>query len=277
MKRKIFLIFIVLLFSVSFVCAENNNDNIADSITPVSISDNGIQFSDGFIGFCLDSDSNDLTTSDTFTLSKSGGNSTVNNVKLAIIECYKQGKENNIGSIVEKVIKGDTSFIDNAKDEKIGNNKVAELNNGSKATFNFELLKPTDDNKSDCLAYTVSIKAPDNPDNSSDDNKSDTEPSKDPSKNTDNSSSKKASDDKNKTITNETNKTEVNKTNTLIIQENNTTIIHHNTVTTIDNTTNGTPENNTLSNLLKSGNSILILIIVIVVIVIVAVGLRRRD
>ena len=66
MNKKIIVTLIVLLFCVgclSMVSADNSTNetsqddasiDLSNYIVPVSITDNGIEFSDGFTGFCLD-------------------------------------------------------------------------------------------------------------------------------------------------------------------------------------------------------------------------------
>lgn len=317
MKWKIILISLALLFSLSLVCAEENNttdiaeiEDTANYIIPVAISDNGIEFSDDFIGFCVDMTKADITTSDNFVLGEFSNSKVENDIKLAIIECYKQGKENDIDKIVSEVVKGDTSIIDDVSSDQIENSAVVEINNDSEATFEFELLKSTDDAKSDCVAYKVSMKPIENKnvlgavaddsddkqtddgnsDNQNDDNAKDdktddvnTDKQSDDDKNTaknedktEDTTKSNESDGNENTIVNETNTTIVNKTNTVIVNENNTTIINNNNVKTVNNTTDE-PQNDTVANIMKTaGNPIFILIIVIIAIVI-AVAVSRRK
>ena len=295
MNKKILVFFVVLLFSISMVWAENNTtdtvkeEDSGDYILPISISNGEIKFNDGFTGFGIDENKNNIELTDKFSLDDSSGSNIENTIKLIIIEAYKQGKENNIGQIIEKFKSGDSSdsVINEAlkSNEKIGNKHVEKIDNTTEATFNFEYLKSADSAKSDCIAYKVSIKtvakqeiltAPgeDTADNLKEtptqDKKGDNENNND----TDNQNKSKDNAD---TTVNETNKTIVNKTNTIIVNENNTTIINNNNVKTINNT-NDTPKNDTTSQLLKTaGNPIFILIIVIVIIAIVAVAVRRKD
>lgn len=277
MKWKIILISLVLLFSLSLVCAEENNttdiaeiDDAANYITPVAISGNGIEFSDDFIGFCIDLTKEDIGSSDNFVLGEFSNSKVENDIKLAIIECYKQGKENDIKDIVSKVVNGDASIIEDVSDEKIGNKEVVEINNDTEATFEFELLKSTDDAKSDCVAYKVSMKPIEkkdvlavagndsdekqtddgNSDNQNDDKQSDD--NKDNASNEDkaaNANTDKQSDD-NKDNTNKEDKTEdtaknnksngnentvVNETNTTIVNKTNTLIVNENNTTIVNN------------------------------------------
>ena len=187
MKMKIILIFVVLLFTIGIVCGENETDDtmqIEDTgnyIHPSSVSSDLIQFSDGFTGFCLDNSKDTITTSDKFTLGRFSEDNMENNIKLAIIECYKQGKENEIGKIISQLESRDSSS-DVVKEvlssaETIGKTSVVEIDNSTEATFTFELLKSVDENKSDVLAYTVSMEKIESndtnsnttPDNSTDD------------------------------------------------------------------------------------------------------------
>jgi len=299
MKNKIIILLVVLLFSVGLAWAEDNATEdleIEDSgnyILPISISNGVIKFDDGFEGFCLDLSKDSITTSDKFELGALKNSGDENNVKLAIIECYKQGKESDIGKIVKNIISGnsDDEVIKEAlsSNEKIGSQHIVNIDNTTEATFTFELLKSTDDSKSDVLAYKVSTKTVEQPEiigasEDSDDNKKtddqttkeDTTDEKTTEDTTDNKDAANKTEPKNKTTVNEKNETIVNKTNTVIVNENNTTIINNNNVKTI-NKTNDTPENDTTSQLLKAaGNPIFILIIVIVIIAIVAVAMRRK-
>lgn len=317
MKNKIIILLVVLLFSVGLAWAEDNATEdlkIEDSgnyILPISIADGVIKFDDGFEGFCLDLSKDSITTSDKFELGALKNSGDENNVKLAIIECYKQGKESDIGKIVKNLLSGNSNneVLKEAlnSNEKIGSQHVVNIDNTTEATFTFELLKSTDDSKSDVLAYKVSTKTVEQPeiigasDDSDNDKKTD-EPTDDKTTKedttdktddetvkdnatdekttedtTDNKDTANKTEPKNKTTVNEKNETIVNKTNTVIVNENNTTIINNNNVKTI-NKTNATPENDTTSQLLKAaGNPIFILIIVIVIIAIVAVVMRRKD
>lgn len=333
MEKKIILIFVVLLFAAGIAFAENNTTKsveIEDSgnyILPVSITSEGIKFDDGFTGFCIDPSKSSIQTTDKFELGVIGSSEIENDIKLAIIECYKQGKEDAMADILSQINdKGSNNDVLSAvfsSNEKIGNTAVVEIDNTTEATFEFEFLKSTDDTKSDCVAYTVSMKTIEKEDvlaasdesadvqktdnttedeltqNASDltkenaaesDNHTDlTKGSapesgnqsdltkEDTSESGNQTDLKKATEDKNAgdndTTTKETNKTIINKTNTVIVNENNTTVINHNNVKTL----NDTPKNDTVQDLLKAGNPILILIIVIVVAVIVAVVVKRKD
>lgn len=174
MKKKIILIFVVLLFSLGIAFAENNTtesieieDNV-DYILPISITNEGIKFDDGFIGFCIDSTKSNIETSDNFTLGVLGDSEIENNIKLAIIECYKQGKEDAMADILSQIDdKGSNNDVLNAvfnSDERIGDTAVVNIDNTTEATFEFEFLKSSDDAKSDCVAYKVSMKTIENED-----------------------------------------------------------------------------------------------------------------
>lgn len=320
MEKKIIMIFVVLLFAVGIAFAENNTTDtveIEDSgnyILPISITSEGIKFDDGFIGFCIDPSKSNIQTTDKFELGVLGDSEIENNIKLAIIECYKQGKEDAMADILSQINdKGSSNDVLSAvfsSNEKIGNTAVVEIDNTTEATFEFEFLKSTDDAKSDCVAYTVSEKTIEkeeplgasNDDNesdfdnateekeplgatSTDDNKSDSDnktvqplAASDTQNITESianntTDDKKASQPQNDKNTKENTKTVINKTTTTVVNETNTTIINHNNVKTV----NDTPKNDTVQDLLKAGNPILILIIVIVVAVIVAVVVKRKD
>ena len=302
MIKKITLLLIVLIVSVgclSLVSADNSTndtlkttneaDNSVAYITVSSINGNTIKFSDGFTGFCLNSNKK-IGSSDKFT-SKST-TSSENAVKLAIIECYKQNKENEIGSVVSKVVAKDTSNAIAQKalssSETVGNSVVVKISNTTEASFNFELLKASENDKSDCIAYTVSLQQiiPEDTlaagENVSDANttadgnvKNTSDDSKVQNKSSDEKTTPNKTDEKSdETVVNETNKTIINKTKTTIVNENNTTIINKNN----KKITNETPKNATIQETIMrtAGNPIFILAIVIVIIAIVGVAMRKR-
>ncbi len=173
MNKKIIVFFVVLLFSLSMVWADNNTTDtseVEDSgnyILPISISDGEIKFNDGFTGFGIDSNKNKIEMSDEFLLATFSGDSNENTVKLIIIEAYKQGKENDIAKILNKFVNGDSNddVISEAlnSNEKISDNAVVKIDNTTEATFNFEYLQSVDDDKSDCIAYKVSMKTTEEP------------------------------------------------------------------------------------------------------------------
>ncbi len=330
MTRKITALLIVLIFSVclaSIAFAENNSVNesqLADDgqnteinnannqaiedtsnyIKVTSISGREFKFNDGFTGFCLSS-TGTIETGDTFTSGAFANSQTENYVKLAIIEAYKLGKENNLGEIISKIVNGNMDTGDEVikavmdSNEQIGQSKTVNIDNTTEATFTFELLKSTDEDHIECLGYTVS-KKPVEPVISGDESASDDKQSDDnngtqpagnvtPEDNDKKADSGNATPEKNQTDdkNSKDNKTEPEKTdnkkvvkndttivkNTTTVIENNTTIVHNN-VKEVNNTT--APKNNTATNLLKAGYPIIILLIVIVIAV-VAVVIKRRE
>lgn len=317
MTKKILTLIIILTIAISclsIVSADNDTadtigitqedeivEDAANYILVVSISNNEIKFSDGFTGFCMDSTKDSVTAEDKFTLESTGNTEIENYIKLIIIECYKQNKENEIGKIVSSFV--DETYKNNSNeiidavlnsDEAVGSNEVININNTTEATFNFELLKSADDGKSDCLAYKVSLKkvanedklTASNEDNKENENNGVTAENNTNDKTEDNSKDKNTTEEnkttKNtdeKTVINETNKTIINKTNTVIVNQNNTTIINQNNIKHINNTTDETPKNTTVEEkLMKTvGNPIFILIVVIAVIAVVTVVIRRKD
>lgn len=330
MTRKITALLIVLIFSVclaSIAFAENNSVNesqLADDgqnieidnannqaiedtsnyIKITSISGREFKFNDGFTGFCLSS-TGTIETGDTFTSEEFANSQTENYVKLAIIEAYKLGKENNLGEIISKIVNGNMDTGDEVikavmdSNEQIGQSKTVNIDNTTEATFTFELLKSTDEDHIECLGYTVS-KKPVEPVISGDEAASDDKQTADnngtqpagnstPGDNDKQADSGNATPEKNQTDdkNSKDNKTEPEKTdnkkvvkndttivkNTTTVIENNTTIVHNN-VKEVNNTT--APKNNTATNLLKAGYPIIILLIVIVIAV-VAVVIKRRE
>lgn len=330
MTRKITALLIVLIFSVclaSIAFAENNSVNesqLADDgqnieidnannqaiedtsnyIKITSISGREFKFNDGFTGFCLSS-TGTIETGDTFTSGAFANSQTENYVKLAIIEAYKLGKENNLGEIISKIVNGNMDTGDEVikavmdSNEQIGQSKTVNIDNTTEATFTFELLKSTDEDHIECLGYTVS-KKPVEPVISGDEAASDDKQTADnngtqpagnstPGDNDKQADSGNATPEKNQTDdkNSKDNKTEPEKTdnkkvvkndttivkNTTTVIENNTTIVHNN-VKEVNNTT--APKNNTATNLLKAGYPIIILLIVIVIAV-VAVVIKRRE
>lgn len=326
MNKKIIVTLIVLLFCVSclsLVSADNDTNETLQSneseeavdmsnyIMPIAINGNVIEFSDGFTGFCLDSTKESITTDDGFTSQSTGGDEIQNYVKLAIIEAYKQGCEDNLGQIIARFADGSyknsndkviTAVLESQ--ETVGDSAVAELEDSIEGTFEFELLKDANGEKSDCLAYKVSLKeipddaklaaitednataetndtdndtsddnetSADSTDNNTDDKQDDEKASNETDNKTDDSQQNK------ETIVNETNKTIINKTNTVTINENNTTTINKNNVKVINKTTE-TPKNATLQDrLIKTVGNPIFLLIVAIAIVGVVVVLRRKE
>lgn len=325
MKWKITALIIVLIFAIccaGSTFAENKTlddvettedveiEDTTNYITIISISNGEIKFSDGFIGYCLDSSKDTIKKDDTFILGETGNSEKENYVKLAIIEAYKQNKENDLTKIIEKIADGNLDTNDDIikavaeSGDKINNHEVVNIDNTTEATFDFELLKSTADDKSDCLAYKVSLKTvkaedilgsedttadtqaqndtSDDKDNdklAQDTNTDNTkkENTKDTAKSEDNNSIEKTEDNntKEENPVNETNKTITNKTNTVITIENNTTIIHKNNVKEVNETT---PEDNNTNDIMKTaGNPIFILIVVIVIAIAAVVIMKRKD
>lgn len=314
-KKTILLLLIVILSAgcLGLVSADNNTtDNVTaeetadltDYIMAISITDNGIKFSDGFTGFCLDSSKDTANVNDEFISSPTDDDEIENNVKSAIIYCYKAGNEGNLGGFVSQVINGNMKY--DVEDALFDSSKITDdtivvnINNTTEATFTFELLKSTYSGKSDCLAYNVSMKSVVNDDvlSSSDDEKVnltkvENETIIDETNNTTDAKTAEASggdlisEEQNKTddnqtdsetVINETNKTIINKTNTVIVNETNTTIINKNT-TKVINKTNETPQNATVQDTIMKtvGNPIFLLAVVIVIIAVVAVVMRRKN
>lgn len=317
MNKIIITLLIVLACSLCCLSMVSADDNATDNITlenienmndyiiPVHITDNGIEFSDGFVGFCIDSAKSSVTVNDNFTSQPAKDSDVENHIKLAIIEAYKAGKEDNLGDIVSQVIaKNKENDIVKAvfdSTQTVDDTAVVEINNTTEATFTFELLNSLDDSKSDCLAYKVSFKtienspvlgvANDEVNESADNESTDNESAKlestsedatakvnDTQDNTSAAGNDDAKSDDDQTIINETNKTIINKTNTVIVNENNTTVINKNT-TKVINKTNDNPQNATVQQKIMRtvGNPIFLLAIVIVIIAIVGVVMRRKN
>lgn len=319
MDRKIIPLLIVLICSLcclSLVSADTNttdnstvaeaNEDLSSYIIPISLGENGISFSDGFTGFCIDSSKASISVNDHFTSQKTKNEDIENQIKLAIIEAYKAGEENNLGNIVSQVIAGNKEHdvvksVFNST-EAIDDTAVVNISNNTEATFTFELLKSSDDSKSDCLAYKVSLKTIENKavlgagnddsnksagnesanltsnskdvTNESNDSQETTNKTNDTTKaagNDDNTDNNKSNEGQ--TIINETNNTLINKTNTVVVNENNTTIINQKN-TKVINKTNETPQNKIMRTV---GNPIFLLGIVIVIVAIVAVVMHRKN
>ena len=321
MNRKItalviFLIFSLCLAGIAFAENESSDslktaddgedievEDTSNYITITGISNGKITFSDGFAGYAIDSSKGKITSDDTFTLGEFKNSKIENYIKLAIIEAYKQGKEDQLGEIISKIADNNLDKSDSVISEvlksgdTVSTKETVSINDNTEGTFTFELLKSTDDGKSDCIAYTVSLKTVENDklsmsddaDNISDDNGTSNNNTDDSGKNNtanddksntnnddakkENDNGKKESDKNNNVKENPKNNTTIMKTTTTVI-ENNTTITHNN-VKEVNNTTE--PKNDTASDLLKAGNPILILVIVAVVAVIAVVIMKRKD
>ena len=314
MNKKIITLLIVLIFSVSClaVVAQDNNttgnataeeiEDLTDYIIAISTTANGIEFSDGFTGFCLDLSKDAINVDDKFTSAHTNDDKVENNVKMAIIECYKAGNENNLQNVVSQVLNGNKEYdILNAtfKSNKITDDTiVVDINNDTEATFTFELLKSNNAGKSDCLAYKVSTKAIAKDDvlSATNDDANDTletttenntQSNDAPAAGENNTQTTNGNENNNtpvekkndgETIINETNTTTINKNNTVIVNENNTTIINQKNVKVI-NKTNETPKNATIQDQIMRtvGNPIFLLVVVIVIIAVVAVAMRRKN
>lgn len=300
MTKKIIATLIVLLFCVGclgIASAENSTNgtstnsgsvDLSSYIHPISITDKGIEFSDGFTGFCLNSSKAQITTGDGFESQKTGNDEIQNYIKLAIIEAYKQGCEGNLAKIISSFADGTYKLSnDNVikavlkSNDTIGDKAVVELGDSVEGNFEFELLKDVKGEKSDCLAYNVSLKEIRNDTEHAASTNNTTDKTNGTSdKNSTEPADNKTDDNKQKqeTITNETNKTIENKTNTVIINENNTTIINQNN-TKIINKTNDNPQNATIPNkiLRTVGNPIFLLVVVIVIAAVAAVLIRRKG
>lgn len=302
MNKKIISTLIVLLFCaccLSMVSAENGTNesgaghDMSGYIKPVSITNKGIEFSDGFVGFCLDSTKDSITADDGFASQKTGNDKIQNYVKLAIIEAYKQGCENNLAQIIASFADGSYKNSSDkviaavlASQETIGDNVTVELDDSVKGSFEFELLKDANGKKSDCLAYKVSLKEMPKNDTSGaapasnttdDNNRTDDGNTTNPTG--DKKDIEKTENVKNQTVINEANNTIINNTtNNVVINENNTTVINQNN-TKIINKTDDNPQNATLpQNILRTvGNPIFLLVVVIVIAAVVAVAIRRKD
>lgn len=335
MNRKIAALIIVSIFALccaGIAFAGNESSDALDSsddngsveledtsnyIAITGIANGEIRFSDGFAGYEMDSSKGKIGSDATFTPGEFSHSKIENYIKLAIIEAYKQGKENQLGVIISKIADNNMDSSDSVisevlnSNDNIGSSEVVKINDNTEATFTFELLKSTDDEKSDCLAYKVSMKTvesdklatTDDVDNTSNDNKQDiiSNDNTDNNKTTEDNNSDNKTEDTNKDNkadnNNESEKTSKNedvkkeakknnaekekpKNNTTIVKttttviENNTTIVHNN-VKEVNNTTE--PKNDTAGNLLKAGNPILILIIVVVVAVIAVVIMKRKN
>lgn len=311
MNRKIIPLLIVLIGSLCCLGMVSADDNTTDNLTdgnvedmmeyvmPVHITDNGIEFSDGFIGFCIDSKKPAVTANDHFSAQPTKNEVLENHIKLAIIEAYKAGKEDNLGDIVLQVINGNKEHdiveaVFNST-ETVNDTATVALNNTTEATFTFELLTSQDGSKSDCLAYKVSmkeiktdeaLKATNDDVNQSADNESAAvaSTSDNATSKTDDAGNKTAAaggdeqSDDGQTVVNETNKTVINKTNTVIVNENNTTVINKNN-TKVINKANDNPQNATIPQKIMRtvGNPIFLLVIVIVIIAVVGVVMRRKN
>ena len=262
-----------------------------------------------------------ISSDDKFVSQATGNDGIQNYVKLAILEAYRQGREDDLGQIIASFAdgsyKGSADEVITAvlkSQETIGDSAVVELEDSTKGTFEFELLKDAKGEKSDCLAYRISIKETsdgallttinDNVTEETNDTDNDTSVSNETENSTANNTDEKTvnqtdnktdetqdnektvnqtdnkTDDSNQnkeTLVNVTNKTVINKTNTVIINENNTTTINKNNVKTINKTSEKPKKETIQDKLIRTvGNPIFLLILVIAIAAIVAVVMRRN-
>lgn len=300
MNHKIIATLLVLIFAVSCLCvaAEDNNtteletieEDTANYIMPISISGNRIEFSDGFTGFCLDLTKEAITADDGFVSQGTGGDQIQNYVKLAIIEAYRQGCEDNLDQIIASFADGSYKTSSNEvvtavlnSQESVGDSAVVELEDSIEGTFEFELLKPATGDKSDCLAYKVYLKEMPNDDKlgaAAEDNVSEETDNDDALANaTEDIETENATEteESQAPIVNETNNTLVNVTNTTV-NVNNTANVNQTNIH-INNTVKDKPQNDTIpAKLMKTaGNPIFILIVVIAIAAIAAFAMRRKG
>ena len=237
MKRidALVIILIISICCVGIAFAEENNSSVEQSIEETEISEDGaiytliasisggeIKFNDGYTGYCIDSSKDAVSSDDKFTLGSLKNDNTENYVKLAIIECYKQGRENDIGNVVSKIVNNNMDSSDSVikevmnSNEKITSGTTVKIDNTTEATFDFELLTPADSDKSDCLAYKVSKKTVENDQPSTvqkddtlsvSDNSSDNDQTKEDNveKTTENASDEKTKEDTREKTTDDTN------------------------------------------------------------------------
>ena len=114
-------------------------------------SGNDIKFSDGFRGFMLDYSKSPASPGDEFKRVSASKASNSNTLKLAVIECYKQGSSGQIGQIMADFVKTGSS-----------SSKVGEINKNTEAVFDFEVLESVSGNESDYFAYKVSFRSVNN-------------------------------------------------------------------------------------------------------------------
>ena len=176
MNRKIAALIIVSIFALccaGIAFAGNESSDALDSsddsgsvelkdtsnyIAITGIANGEIKFADGFTGYAMDSSKGKIGSDATFTPWEFSHSKIENYIKLAIIEAYKQGKENQLGAIISKIADNNMDSSDSVisevlnSNDNIGSSEVVKINDNTEATFTFELLKSTDDEKSDCLA-----------------------------------------------------------------------------------------------------------------------------
>ena len=130
-------------------------------------SGNDIKFSDGFRGFMLDYSKSPASPGDEFKRVSASKASNSNTLKLAVIECYKQGSSGQIGQIMADFVKTGSSSSKvgeavAASHESVGNHKVVKINKNTEAVFDFEVLESVSGNESDYFAYKVSFRSVNN-------------------------------------------------------------------------------------------------------------------
>lgn len=302
MTKKIitlFLVIIILMCYLSFVYADNLNETDDDYIIANSGGSNGIEFSDGYTGFLIDLSKLSTEKGEKFTTSSTSElpSDFENYLKLAIIECYKADEINEIGNVINILSGDDYQNSDNEivqnvinSEKNIGNTAIVNINNKTKATFNFKLLKSNDKQISNYFAYTVSFKtiyAPQDDkeelDNNTNLNNNENTSSKDNTiikTNTIKNTSKKVKNQKNNTTTNpnrniENNTTTKNQNATIVHNPLNNTTKEHNATMT-HNPTNKTQDPILEKLLQNTGNPTIMLIGVIVIISIVVIVKSKK-
>lgn len=124
-------------------------------------SGDDIKFSDGYRGFRLDYSKPAATSGDEFKRASASTASNANTLEEIIIGCYELGLSSHVGAMVAEFIQ--TGSYDDDIDEiiadshqKVSNHVSVKINDHTKASFNFEVLKSVSGNESDYFAYKVS-------------------------------------------------------------------------------------------------------------------------
>ena len=125
---------------------------------------NNVKFSDGYKGFRLDYSKSPASSGDEFKSVSTSKARNSNDLKLAIIECYKLDSTGNMAKIMADFIKSGSSNTKVGKavaasHEKISDHEVVKINNHTEAVFDFEVLKSVSGNESNYFAYKVSFKS----------------------------------------------------------------------------------------------------------------------
>ena len=178
MNKKIVILIIVILLSFCFLSIavadnatqDNNHTTDKNKTEPkhqtnyILAKGNGntITFSDGFIGFRLDYSKSPASSGDEFKRVPTSKVGNSNTLKLAVIECYKQGLTSQLGKIMADFIKTGSSNTPVGKavassHEKVSDHATVKINDHTVAVFTFEVLKSVSGNKSDYFAYKVSF------------------------------------------------------------------------------------------------------------------------